>query len=137
MRLLTFLVRSFSWQPHSQTLPDTPPANAGSVTDAVVAFVHVEARDEADRSRTFRYALKHLKWLANKRGFGTIVLHTFTHLGAENADPIFAEEFLNELAERLNATGYTAEITPFGWFCSWQLAVYGESLAQVYKEIGD
>ena len=25
--------------------------------------------------------------------------------------------------------------TPFGWFCEWDLAVYGESLAKVWKEV--
>ena len=135
MRMLTFLARSFSWEPYSQTLSEAPEASAGAVEDAVVAFIHVEADDEAQRSRAFRHALKHLKWLANKRGFKTIVLHSFTHLGGENADPDFALKFFQDLAERLRNTGYTVEITPFGWFCAWRLDVYGESLAKVYKEI--
>ncbi len=77
-----------------------------------------------------------MKWLANKRQFHNIVLHTFTHLGGENADPTFAQALFEDLAGRLAETGYTAVITPFGWFCSWQLDVYGESLAKVYKQIG-
>lgn len=136
MRLLTFLARSFSWQPHSQTLSDAPPAEPGAVVESVVAFIQVESRDEANRDSAFRQSLKHLKWLANKRSLPTIVLHTFTHLGGENADPAFAQTLLLDLAERLRATGYQVELTPFGWFCSWQLDVYGESLAKVYKEIG-
>ena len=137
MRILTFLARNFTWNPFSQTLPDAPPAEAGAVTDAVIAFMHIEAKDEADRSRVFRRTLKHLKWLANKRQFKAIVLHSFTHLGGENANSDFAQTFFSDLAERLRTTGYTVEITPFGWFCSWQLDVYGESLAKVYKEIGE
>jgi len=136
MRLLTFLARSFAWEPFSQTLDDAPPAQSGDATDAVVAFMHVEAADQQDRARVFRHTLKHLKWLANKRQFETIVLHSFTHLGADNADPEFARLFFDDLAERLRDTGYHVEITPFGYFCSWQLDVYGESLAKVYKEIG-
>lgn len=135
MRLLTFLAREFTWQPFSQTLDDAPPAAPGSAADAVIAFMHVEAGDEHDRARVFRHTLKHLKWLANKRSFQTIILHSFTHLGGENAGPAFAQTFFDDLAERLRNTGYTVEITPFGWFCSWQLDVYGESLAKVYKEI--
>jgi len=133
MRVLTFLARSFSWQPFSQTLPDAPPAISGHVTDAVVAFIQIEDHDEADRARAFRYLLKHLKWLANKRGFRHIVLHSFTHLGGVNADPDFAFAFLLEMAQRLESTGYQVAMTPFGYFCSWQLDVYGESLAKVYK----
>lgn len=135
MRVLTFLARSFAWQPFSQTLPDAPPAQAGQATDAVVAFIHVEAQDQANRSRAFRHLLKHLKWLANKKGFRHIVLHSFTHLGGESADPDFAHALLLDLAERLRSTGYQVDITPFGYFCSWQLDVYGESLAKVYKAI--
>lgn len=136
MRVLTFLARSFAWQPYSQTLPEAGPATAGAVTEAVVAFVQVEAGDETQRDSVFRQALKHLKWLANKRGMRTIVLHTFTHLGGANADPAFAQRLLMDLAERLTATGYQVAMTPFGWFCSWQLDVYGDSLAKVYKAIG-
>ncbi len=135
MRILTFLARSFAWQPYSQTLPEAPPAHSGSATNAVVAFLHVEARDEADRARAFRHVLKHLKWLANKKQFRNIVLHSFTHLGGKNADPEFAYQFLQELAQRLEKTGYQVDVTPFGYFCAWQLDVYGESLAKVYKEV--
>lgn len=135
MRVLTFLARSFSWQPFSQTLPDAPPASPGQVADAVVAFIQIEARDEDDRARAFRHLLKHLKWLANKKAFRHIVLHSFTHLGGENADADFAREFLLDMAQRLENTGYQVDITPFGYFCSWQIDVYGESLAKVYKDI--
>ena len=51
----------------------------------------------------FRRTLKHVKWLANKRELENVVLHSFTHLGAANSSPDFAEAFLNELAERLRA----------------------------------
>ncbi|NOX61075.1 MAG: hypothetical protein GXP42_03890 [Chloroflexi bacterium] len=135
MRILTFLARSFAWEPFSQTLPDAPTASPGAVEDAVVAFIHVEASDQDHSRRVFRHALKHLKWLANKRGFKTIVLHSFTHLGGRSADPEFAQALFCDLAQRLRNTGYRVEITPFGWFCSWRLDVYGESLAKVYKEI--
>lgn len=63
------------------------------------------------------------------------MLHSFTHLGAESADPAFARDFLDELAERLQRTGYDVRCTPFGHLCEWTLDVYGESLAKVYKQI--
>jgi hypothetical protein len=105
------------------------------VQDAVVAFIQVEAADEENYARAFRHLLKHLKWLANKKGFRTIVLHSFTHLGGENAPPELAEQLFSEMSQRLESTGYEVAMTPFGWFCSWQLDVYGESLAKVYKAI--
>ena len=87
------------------------------------------------RKRVFRHTLKHVKWLAGKRGFRRVVLHSFTHLGGENADPEFARGFIEELAERLRGTDYEVKTTPFGYFCEWELSVYGESLAKVWKAL--
>lgn len=137
MKMLTFLAKTFAWRPYQPTLPAAPPADAGEASDAVVAFVHVEGVD-VNSSRAgsiFRQTLKHIKWLANKRGFRTVVLHSFTHLGGESAPPEEAQAFLERLAERLRNTGYTVHLTPFGWVCEWDLHVYGESLAKVWKEI--
>lgn len=138
MKLLTFLARSFAWEPHAQTIETADGApGADGVEDAVVVWAHIEARDEEpeQRKRAFKHTLKHVKWLAGKRDLACVALHSFTHLGAENADPEFARAFLEELAERLRGTGYEVKLTPFGWFCSWELSVYGESLAKVWKEV--
>ena len=141
MKLLTFQARHFGWQRAERSLPDAPDlpgeAEPRRVADAVVCFLHAEAGDEgeAERKRAFRATLKHLKWLANKRDLGTIVLHSFAHLGGANAAPEFTRTFLAELAARLEATGYAVHQTPFGWFCAWDIAVGGESLAKVWKEI--
>ena len=51
------------------------------------------------------------------------------------ADPVFAQAFMERLAERLRGSDYEVWITPFGWFCEWGLDVHGESLAKVWKEI--
>lgn len=136
MKLLTFQARRFAWEGHSKTLEDAQGERVrGEALDAVVVFLHSGEGDEADRARIFRHTLKHVKWLANKRGMQQVVLHSFTHLGAKNADPAFASGFIDELAERLRTTGYEVQTTPFGWFCSWELAVYGDSLAKVWKEV--
>jgi len=42
---------------------------------------------------------------------------------------------LERLAERLRGTGYQVWITPFGYVCEWDLSVYGESLAKVFKAL--
>lgn len=145
MKILTFQAKRFWWKAWSQTLEDDAadqPAEGETIEDgsddAVVAFLHAESRDESDeatRRRAFKGTLKHLKWLANKRGFTTIVLHSFTHLGAENASSDYAREFISSMKERLESTGYEVKTTPFGWFCEWDLSVYGESLAKVWKEV--
>lgn len=138
MRLLCFQAKRFWWKTFEKTLPDAPEQEVEhEVREAVVAFVHVEKADgEPDReASTFRQALKHLKWLANKRQLRTIVLHSFTHLGADSAAPAGAEQLLRRLAERLAETGYEAHVTPFGYLNEWDLSVHGESLAKVWKQI--
>ena len=136
MKLLTFHAKRFWWRSFSKTLEEADDLQVEEeVRDAVVAFYQVEVTDVEIRDRAFRKALKHLKWLANKRNFRNVVLHSFTHLGGENAPPEFARDFTEELAERLRATGYRVWITPFGYFNEWDLSVYGESLAKVWKQI--
>ena len=141
MKLLCFLARRFAWESFSQTLDDAdqaPELLAGAVENALVVWLHAEACDEEPeaRKRAFKQTLKHVKWLANKRERKDIVLHSFTHLGGATAEAGFARAFLVELDERLTSTGYRVRRTPFGWFCSWELAAEGESLAKVWKEIG-
>lgn len=138
MKVLTFLARRFWWKAYSRTLDSVEEsAEEGSLEETVVAFVHAEARDEdeAARARVRRHLLKHLKWLAGKRELENVVLHSFTHLGGENADPAFAQGLLDEVASRLRDSGYEVRQTPFGHFCEWGIDVYGESLAKVWKEI--
>ncbi len=136
MRLLMFLAQRFWWKSYAKTLAEVEDvAVEDEVTDAAVIFMHVEARDAVNRDEVFRKTLKNIKWLANKRDFKRVVLHSFTHLGGENATPEFAGAFIAELADRLRATGYEVWITPFGYFNEWELKVYGESLGKVWKEV--
>jgi threonyl-tRNA synthetase len=138
MRILTFQARHFRWKAFSQTLEDADQGGLlGSLEDVVVTWLHAETKDEDEgsRPRVFRHTLKHLKWMANKRGLTRIALHSFTHLGADNATPAFARRFIDDLATRLQETGYEVGKTPFGWFCEWELSVFGESQAKVWKEI--
>jgi len=138
MKLLCFQAKRFRWKTHAKTLPDVPDQDVEEeVAETLVAFIHAEASDEIEERRisVLRQTLKHMKWLANKRGLKNIVIHSFTHLGGETASPAGAESIIVALAERLRETGYQVWITPFGYFCEWDLDVYGESLAKVWKEI--
>jgi hypothetical protein len=138
MKLLCFQAKRFRWKTHSKTLPEVPDQQIeNEVTETVVVFVHAEASDEGEEktNSVLRQTLKHIKWLANKRAFKNVVIHSFTHLGGETASAVFAEEFIDAVAQRLRETGYAVWTTPFGYFCEWDLGVYGESLAKVWKEI--
>ncbi len=107
------------------------------VQEGLIVFYHAEPADEEEsrRGSVLRQSLKHIKWLANKRKIKNIVLHSFAHLGGEDASPPFAQALIDELAKRLRDTDYRVLITPFGYFCEWDLQVYGDSLAKVWKEI--
>ena len=136
MKLLTFQARRFAWTPHVRTVEQADEVlDGGEADDAVVVWMHVEAGDVEDESRVFRHCLKHIKWIANKRKMRTIVLHFFAHLGGEGSDPDFARGFIERLGVRLTDTGYDVKLTPFGYFCAWELDVYGDSLAKVFKTI--
>jgi Archaea-specific editing domain of threonyl-tRNA synthetase len=138
MKLLCFQAKHFRWKTHSKTLPEVADRDAEEqVSCAVVIFVHAERSDEDPERITsiLRRTLKHIKWLANKRVLKNIVIHSFTHLGGETASPDFAEAFINTIAQRLRETDYTVWTTPFGYFCEWDISVYGDSLAKVWKEI--
>jgi transcriptional regulator of aromatic amino acid metabolism len=138
MKLLCFQAKRFRWKTHAKTLPDVPDQDVEEeVAETLVAFIHAEASDESveRKNSVLRQTLKHMKWLANKRELKNIVIHSFAHLGGETASPAGAESIIVALAERLRETGYQVWITPFGYFCEWDLDVYGESLAKVWKEI--
>ena len=136
MKLLMFLTKHFTFRPFAKTLPDV--GDGGSevqVTDAAVIFVHSEPQDEVEPGSLETKFVKNVKWLAGKRGFKNIVLHSFTHLADSSASPQFAEAFLQSAAARLRNTGYQVVLTPFGWVCEWDLSVHGESLAKVFKSL--
>ena len=138
MKLLCFQAKRFHWMTHSKTLAEVPDQEVDQeVTETIVVFLHAEELDAAieRQSSVLRQSLKHIKWLANKRGLKNIVLHYFAYLGGETAEPAFAESLMLNLADRLRQTGYRVWLTPFGYFCEWDLSVYGESLAKVWKEI--
>jgi len=135
VKLLLFQAKRFYWQSFSKTLEDVADQDVSeTVENTLVVFLHAEAEDEA-KPKLETKVVKNIKWLANKRGLKNIVLHSFTHLSGSTASPEFAHDLLNRLDERLTTTGYQVWQTPFGYFCEWDLSVFGDSLAKVFKEI--
>ncbi len=136
VKMLMFQAKRFWWKSFSKTLGDAPDADVEEiVADALVVFLHAEEEDEAQGNQLLTKMLKNIKWLANKRGLKNVVLHSFTHLSDSTASPAYAQTLLEAGAKRLRGTGYDVWVTPFGYFCEWELAVYGESLAKVFKSL--
>ena len=135
MKLLLFQAKQFSWKSFSKTLDTAPDLEvAETVPETVVVFLHAELEDEA-KPKLETKLVKNIKWLANKRQLKRVVLHSFTHLSSSTASPEFAQTLFTSLDQRLSETGYQVWQTPFGYFCEWELSVYGDSLAKVFKEL--
>ena len=136
MKLLMFLARQFAFRPFEKSLPSAGDGGPEVRMDsAAVIFVHSEPQDEVEPAGLETKFVKNAKWIAGKRGLRHVVLHSFTHLAEASASPEFAETFLQGAATRLRSAGYEVTLTPFGWTCEWDLSVYGESLAKVYKSL--
>ncbi len=136
MKLLMFLAKQFTFRPYEKTLPEAGDGGGElQVVDAAVIFVHSELHDEAAPDGLETKFVKNVKWIAGKRELKNVVLHSFTHLAESSASPQFAEAFLQSAAARLGNTGYQVTLTPFGWVGEWDLSVYGESLAKVFKSL--
>jgi hypothetical protein len=136
VKLLMFQAKRFWFRSFSKTLESVEDVSVEQeLNDVAVIFIHAEATDEGQRDNVFPKMLKNIKWIANKRELRNIVLHSFTHLSESNASPEFAQALIAEAAERLEKTGYAVACTPFGYFCEWDLSVFGESLAKVFKDL--
>lgn len=134
MRVLFWYCDDFAWTPALKTLDDAPDAAPGRMDACVVAFVHVEPDDTAEGNSAETKLVKNAKWLARKWEVRRVLLHSFTHLGELKAEPAAARALLDRARERLEAAGYAAEETPYGYFLDLAIRAPGHPLARVFKE---
>ena len=134
MRLLLWYCDRFAWDPSMKTLDDAPEATAMTREKSVVAFIHVEPTDVLDGSPAETKLVKNTKWLARKWETLEIILHSFTHLGEQKADPEAAKALIDRAQTRLEAAGYKAVQTPYGYFNDLSMDAPGHPLARIYKE---
>ncbi|MBW2490228.1 MAG: hypothetical protein JRE65_03650 [Deltaproteobacteria bacterium] len=134
MRVLFWYCDDFDWAPAIKTLPDVPEADSAENKNTVVAFIHIEPKDVEAGSSCETKLVKNAKWLARKWETSRIILHSFTHLGQEKADPEKALSLLDRTKERLENAGYSVDQTPYGYFLDLKIKAPGHPLARVYKE---
>jgi len=134
MRLLFWYCDRFAWHPSLKTLEGAPEAGPMSQEQAVVAFIHVEPADLLAGSSAETKLVKNAKWLARKWETQKIVLHSFTHLGEEKAEPDAAKAVIDRVQERLEKADYEAVQTPYGYFNDLAIEAPGHPLARIYKE---
>lgn len=134
MRLLLWYCDRFAWHPSLKTLDHAPDAVPMTHEQTVVAFIHVEPPDVVGGSSAETKLVKNAKWLARKWETRRIVLHSFTHLGEQKADPEAAKGLIDRVQERLETAGYTPVQTPYGYFNDLSMDAPGHPLARIYKE---
>lgn len=134
MRVLFWYCEKFGWVPSLKTLEDAPDAAAADQATVVAAFIHVEPADVETGSSAETKLVKNAKWLARKWETKQIVLHSFTHLGEEKAEPAQAKALLDSAEERLTMAGYAVTQTPYGYFNDLIIKAPGHPLARIWKE---
>jgi hypothetical protein len=134
MRVLYWYCDTFAWNPSIKTIEEMPDALPERHTDTVVAFVPVEPGDVVPGSGAETKLVKNAKWVARKWEVNRVILHSFTHLGEAKADPEPALELLNSARQRLESAGYTACLTPYGYFNDLTIEAKGHPLGRIYKE---
>ena len=131
MRVLYWYFDRVAWTPAMRTLDDAPDPGPGELTETVGAFVHVEPGDGPAQQTKL---VKNAKWLARKWEGNRVLLHSFTHLGEDKADPEAARAMLDGAKERLTDAGYEVYETPYGWFLDLDMQAPGRPLARIFKE---
>lgn len=136
MKLVLFYSPSFWFKTYQKVLEQVEDQDMeANCQDAVVVFYHVEAEDLERRGKVLAKFIKNIKWLAGKFDSKNVVLHSFNHLSGSKAPADFAEGMVQDARQRLETSGYSVTVTPFGYLNEWKLHVAGESLAKVFKEI--
>jgi len=134
MRVLFWFCDKFAWNPTLKTLDNVPESTAGEQEQVVVAFVHVEPGDTEKGSSAQTKLVKNAKWVARKWGVSKILLHSFTHLGEEKAEPDQARQILERASDRLIKADYSAALTAFGYYNDLNIAAQGHPLARIFKQ---
>ncbi len=130
MRLLMFHVESFWFR-----LDELDDDSGSRLSDSILVWIHSESEDEKNESNILRKMVKNIRWLANKVGCTSIILHPFAHLDDDKADPEFASGLITETAKRLIDREYAVTVVPFGHFTEFELHAKGPSLGKVFKHI--
>jgi len=78
--------------------------------------------------------MKNIKWLAKKWQNKQVILHSFTHLGEDKAEPEQALNLIERVEERLTNVEYEVAQTPYGYFLDLDMQAKGHPLARIYKE---
>lgn len=137
MRLLIWHVDSFKAVPSERgrsKIADKDPQPV-SMSEGVVVFAAVEKSDEAEPEAVAARAAQAIVEVAMQLGVRTVVLHSFAHLFVELSTPATARRVLAATQTQLEAEGYNAEQTAFGWFNRLAMQAKGHPLSRVARQV--
>ena len=136
MRLLMIYAEKFAYKTSLKSLESVSETiEQNMIENAVVGFIHVEEKDEANLSKVETKLIKNLKWAARKNNTERIVLHSFTHLSDSKASSEITKQLLDNSEQRLKKSNYEVSQTPFGYFLDLDVKAPGNPLARLFKDI--
>ena len=137
MRMLIWHVDSFAAEPtergRSKLADETP--EAVRVEEALVVFAASEKADEPEPEAVAERAVAAVIDVAERLGEQIIVLHSFAHLFVELSSPATAKAILDRMQTALEAQGYNAQQSAFGWFNRLEMRAKGHPLSRVARQV--
>ncbi|MCD6162853.1 MAG: threonyl-tRNA synthetase editing domain-containing protein [candidate division Zixibacteria bacterium] len=136
MKLLMIYANKFAYKTSLKSLESISEIDEqNTIENAVVGFIHVEEKDEANLSNVETKLIKNLKWAARKNNTERIILHSFTHLSESKASPEITKQLLDNSELRLKKADYEVYQTPFGYFLDLDVKAPGNALTRLFKDI--
>jgi hypothetical protein len=130
MKMLMLHVSHFWFIPEENESSESAKKSFG---ESILVWIQSEQHDKADRPGTLRKMIKNIRWLCGKAGVDSVILHSFAHLSDSKAKSSFANDIIEEAAERLLERGFRVYIIPFGQLNEFEMHVKAPSLAKVFK----
>ncbi|PHP45905.1 threonine--tRNA ligase [Methanosarcinales archaeon ex4572_44] len=106
----------------------------GRMDEALVAFVAVEAVDEADVVGVVERGCDEIQDVAGKLGVGRVVLYPYAHLSSDLSSHDVAVSVLKGLETGLDSD-FEVMRAPFGWYKGFTLKCKGHPLSELSRTI--
>ena len=107
---------------------------SGRVDEALVAFIAVEAVDEADVGGVVGRGCDEVRGVAENLGVGRVVLYPYAHLSSDLSSPDVAVSVLKGLEAGLDSD-FEVMRAPFGWYKGFTLKCKGHPLSELSRTI--
>ena len=139
MRILLIHAERFWFKAREKAIRSAEPldkvAGEATLSNTLVAFITVEARDEDNIADAVGKAVEAIEDVYNRVKAESIVVYPYAHLSSELASPQNALEALRGIEEKLKEKGYRVVRAPFGWYKAFEIKCYGHPLSELSREV--